>query len=107
MGSWAFVGAFVAFLTAWVVANTVLKSWDPFPYILLNLFLSMLAALQGAILLIAAKRQDAISAALAQHDFETDAMSEAGIEMLLELNRQQMQLLTALQQRPDAVASSD
>lgn len=37
-----------------------------------NLFLSMLAGLQGAILLIAAKRQDAIAAALAEHDYETN-----------------------------------
>ncbi|MFY9634799.1 MAG: DUF1003 domain-containing protein [Cellulosimicrobium cellulans] len=44
----------------------------PYPYILLNLLLSTLAGLQGAILLIAAKRQDAIAAAMAQHDFDTN-----------------------------------
>jgi integrase len=54
-----------------MLANAFEVSWDPYPYIVLNLFLSMLAGLQGAILLIAAKRQDAIAAALAQHDYAT------------------------------------
>ena len=45
---------------------------DPYPYILLNLFLSMLAGVQAAALLIAAKRADAISSELAMHDYQTD-----------------------------------
>ncbi|MDY7557810.1 DUF1003 domain-containing protein [Cryobacterium sp. 10C3] len=52
------------------------KAWDPYPYILLNLFLSMLAGLQGAILLIAAKRQDAIAGVMAQHDLDTNVESK-------------------------------
>ena len=59
--------------------------WDPYPFILLNLFLSMLAGLQGAILLIAAKRQDAVAAAVAQHDFETDTASKGSEEHTSEL----------------------
>ena len=65
MGSWGFVIVFVGFMAGWAILNSlVLKhnGWDPYPYILLNLFLSMLAGLQGAILLIAAKRADAIAA---------------------------------------------
>ena len=52
MGSWMFVGLFVLFMIVWAVLNSVLVSvrWDPYPFILLNLFLSMLAGLQGAIL---------------------------------------------------------
>jgi len=80
MGSWAFVGAFGLFLLTWVIANSVFRlfsssgrhGFDPYPYILLNLFLSMLAAIQGAILLIAAKRSDQIASLLAEHDYETD-----------------------------------
>jgi uncharacterized membrane protein len=80
MGSWAFVGAFALFLVTWVIANSVFHlfsssgrhGFDPYPYILLNLFLSMLAAIQGAILLIAARRSDQIASQLAQHDYETD-----------------------------------
>lgn len=74
MGSWIFVFSFVTFMIVWAFSNTFLlnKGFDPYPYILLNLFLSMLAGLQGAILLIAAKRQDQISAKLAQNDYQTN-----------------------------------
>lgn len=68
MGSWYFIAVFIAFMVIWALVNAGGSGWDPYPYILLNLFLSMLAGLQGAILLIAAKRQDAIAAALSRHD---------------------------------------
>lgn len=71
-------------------------AWDPYPYILLNLFLSMLAGLQGAILLIAAKRQDGIAAALAQHDYETKIATKQELEELMEINRLQLALLREL-----------
>lgn len=71
MGSWPFVFASLAFLAGWMLANGR-HGFDPYPFILLNLILSCLAALQGAILLIAAKRADAIASALAQHDYQTD-----------------------------------
>ena len=61
MGSGKFVGRFLGFMVVWAILNTAMRGWDPHPFILLNLFLSMLAGLQGAILLIAAKRQDAIA----------------------------------------------
>jgi uncharacterized membrane protein len=56
----------------------------------------MLAGLQGAILLIAAKRQDAIAAALAQHDYETNIAAKREIEELMELNRMQLAILQEL-----------
>lgn len=96
MGSWAFVLAFVAVMVAWAAANSLTVGWDPYPFILLNLFLSMLAALQGAILLIAAKRQDAIAAALAQHDADTNSTAELEIEELMAINRTQLALLNEL-----------
>ena len=74
MGSWPFVFGFFAVMIAWALTNTLLiqhvlnhKAFDPYPYILLNLFLSMLAGIQGATLLIAAKRADAISSEVALH----------------------------------------
>ncbi len=74
MGSWPFVFSFFAIMIAWAVVNTLLfehilhhKAFDPYPYILLNLFLSMLAGVQAAALLIAAKRSDAISSEIALH----------------------------------------
>jgi uncharacterized membrane protein len=65
MGSWGFVFAFLGIMVVWAGANVYWlnnKGFDPYPFILLNLFLSMLAGLQGAILLIAAKRADAVAA---------------------------------------------
>src|SRR5580693_4057396 len=74
MGSWPFVFGFFAVMIAWALVNTLLfehvlqhKAFDPYPYILLNLFLSMLAGVQAAALLIAAKRADAISSEIAIH----------------------------------------
>ena len=96
MGSWPFVGGFVLFMVVWAVVNTVLPGWDVYPFILLNLFLSMLAGLQGAILLIAAKRQDSIAAALARHDYETNIAAKTDIETLLEINRSQLELIREL-----------
>jgi len=71
MGSWGFIAAALTFLAGWMIGNGS-NGFDPYPYILLNLILSCVAALQGAILLIAAKRSDQISAELAIHDYETN-----------------------------------
>jgi uncharacterized membrane protein len=75
MGSWPFVFVFFLIMVLWAVANSVFylggehgkHGFDPYPYILLNLFLSMLAGVQAAALLIASKRADAISSAIAVH----------------------------------------
>ena len=66
MGSWPFVFAFLMLMGAWAWANGS-DGFDPFPYILLNLMLSLMAGLQGAILLISAKRSDSISSEVAAH----------------------------------------
>jgi uncharacterized membrane protein len=88
MGSWVFVFTFIGVMVAWAIANSVFylagtngkHGFDPYPYILLNLFLSMVAGLQGAILLIAAKRSDQIASQLAEHDFQTDSRAFERIE---------------------------
>ena len=98
MGSWAFVGGFLLFMVVWAILNTVQKGWDPYPFILLNLFLSMLAGLQDAILLIAAKRQDAIAAALSTHDYETNLAAKKDIESLIEINNRQLVMIAELQE---------
>ena len=75
MGSWPFVFAFFGVMIAWAIVNSIFyiggqhgrHGFDPYPYILLNLFLSMLAGVQAAALLIAAKRSDAISSEIAVH----------------------------------------
>ena len=75
MGSWPFVFCFFGIMIAWAIVNSVFylggqhgkHGFDPYPYILLNLFLSMLAGVQAAALLIAAKRADAIASEIAWH----------------------------------------
>ncbi len=124
MGSWGFVIGFLCFMALWAVVNSVLyiggakgrHGFDPYPWILLNLGLSMMAGLQGAILLIAAKRQDAISSALAEHDYRVNEKSLAEIEELRHLMSEQdvilrkvdqglgnqSKILTALKPKPSA-----
>ena len=74
MGSWPFIFIFFGVMISWALVNTWLlqrvlhhRPFDPYPYILLNLFLSMMAGVQAAALLIAAKRADAISSEVALH----------------------------------------
>ncbi len=75
MGSWPFVFCFFGVMISWAIVNSAFylggthgkHGFDPYPYILLNLFLSMLAGVQAAALLIAAKRADAISSEIAIH----------------------------------------
>ncbi|CAB4556190.1 unannotated protein [freshwater metagenome] len=71
MGSWPFVFSALGFIALWIYFNND-GSFDPFPFILLNLILACVAALQGAILLIAAKREDQINSDLAVHTYQID-----------------------------------
>ena len=73
----------LAHLAGWMLANGS-DGFDPYPFILLNLILSCLAALQGAILLIAAKRADALSRDLAEHDYKTNVEA---IEIVKDIKR--------------------
>ena len=83
MGSWPFVFSFVVLMTAWMLYNGYSHHpFDVYPFILLNLMLSTLAGLQGAILLIAAKRADRIAAELAAYHL---SVSEEHKIMLSEL----------------------
>lgn len=90
MGSWTFVFASLVFLGIWMYFNQG-GGFDPFPFILLNLVLSCVAALQGAILLIAAKREDQINSDLAVHTFQVDQEN-------LELTKQVHELSLRIEQ---------
>ncbi len=106
MGSWPFVFGFLGAMAVWAFANTLLKvggsngkkGFDPYPYILLNLFLSMIAGLQGAILLIAAKRSDSISSELAMHTFNNTEADSKLLAENTELTRQVKANTDALQE---------
>jgi uncharacterized membrane protein len=84
MGSWGFVFGALLFLAGWMIGNAK-HGFDPYPFILLNLVLSCLAAMQGAILLIAARRADQISSELALHDYQTNVDADRVIKAVHQL----------------------
>jgi uncharacterized membrane protein len=86
-GSWGFIIAFLLILATWVVLNTRIlgprhEAFDPYPYILLNLFLSMLAALQAPIILMSQNRQATRDRLAAQHDYEVNLKAELEVRLL-------------------------
>ena len=86
-GSWVFIGLFALTMVAWVGMNTWVlarhgKAFDPYPYILLNLFLSMLAAIQAPIILMSQNRQAQKDRAGAEHDYEVNLKAELEIMLL-------------------------
>lgn len=107
-GSWTFIFTFALVLVVWVILNSVIlvkthKDFDPYPYILLNLFLSMLASVQAPLILMSQNRQAEIDRAHAEHDYEVNLKAELEILLLHEkidaLREQQWQDLIALQQQ--------
>ena len=85
-GSWGFILGFTLFLIAWVIINTIIlakgKEIDPYPFILLNLVLSCLAALQAPIIMMSQNRQAAKDSLRNQNDYRTDLKSELILEEL-------------------------
>ena len=85
-GSWTFLIIFGGFIVAWVGLNTAMLAgaFDPYPFILLNLFLSMLASIQAPIILMAQNRQAAKDRLAAAHDYEVNLKAEIEIMALHE-----------------------
>jgi uncharacterized membrane protein len=88
-GSWGFIIAFLLLLAAWVGLNTAIlgprrEAFDPYPYILLNLFLSTLAALQAPVILMSQNRQAARDRLEAKHDYEVNLKAELEVRLLHE-----------------------
>lgn len=88
-GSWTFIGIFGAVMIAWVALNSWIlvsysKSFDPYPYILLNLFLSMLASIQAPIILMSQNRHAQKDRVDAEHDYEVNLKAELEIMLLHE-----------------------
>ena len=80
-GSWKFILIFVGIMVVWISANAYMgaRAFDPFPFILLNLTLSTLAALQAPVILMAQNRQAAKDRAVAQNDFQVNIKNEVEI----------------------------
>ncbi len=107
-GSWTFIIVFAVILLAWTGLNTLIlarrhEAWDPYPYILLNLFLSMLAALQAPVIMMSQNRQAAKDRLDAAHDYEVNLKAELEIralhEKLDELREQHWMELIEMQQQ--------
>jgi CRP/FNR family cyclic AMP-dependent transcriptional regulator len=83
-GSWAFITSFLLVLVVYTWINVSLghQSWDPYPFILLNLFLSMLAAIQAPVIMMSQNRQDAKDRLRGELDFEVNRRAESEIRGL-------------------------
>ncbi|HLC61027.1 MAG TPA: DUF1003 domain-containing protein [Candidatus Nanoarchaeia archaeon] len=110
VGSWTFIVIFGIVLFSWVTVNTLLiwRPFDPFPFILLNLILSTVAAIQAPIIMMSQIRQSQKDSLRAEHDYKTDLKAELEIrhinskidqlmshqwQRLLEIQRIQMELM--------------
>ena len=97
-GSWTFIIIYVTFLVAWMGANTFVlihygrgengAQWDPYPYILLNLMLSMTAALQAPIIMMSQNRAAEKDRLAAEQDFKVNLKSELMLEELVRKQRE-------------------
>lgn len=83
-GSWAFIISFGLVLVVYTAINVGLgkSAWDPYPFILLNLFLSMLAAIQAPVIMMSQNRQDSKDRLRGEMDFDVNRRAEAGIQDL-------------------------
>jgi uncharacterized membrane protein len=124
-GSWTFIILFLGTLVAWAGLNSIVLAWystafDPYPYIFLNLMLSMLAALQAPVILMSQNRQAARDRLAAGHDYEVNLKAELEImglhekldrirsehlEELLRAQQEQLGLLTQLIRTTDKAGS--
>ena len=83
-GSWTFIITFLTVLIGYSITSILFgkRSWDPYPFILLNLFLSMLAAIQAPIIMMSQNRQDKKDRLRSELDFEVNRRAEAEIQVL-------------------------
>jgi len=108
-GSWSFIIGFGLVLLAWIALNSLVlaHAFDPYPYILLNLCLSCLAAIQAPVIMMSQNRQAAVDRLRAQNDYEVNIKSELEIlqvhEKLNQLREQDWATLVDLQNRQIAM----
>lgn len=107
-GSWIFIILFIIVLISWIILNSFIlikldsKSFDPYPYIFLNLILSMLAAIQAPIIMMSQNRQAYKDRLSAEHDYEVNLKAELEIiglhEKLDSLRQEQWRDLISIQE---------
>jgi len=104
-GSWKFIILFLSVIFIWIVINTIAllsKSFDPYPFILLNLILSCIAAIQAPVIMMSQNRQESKDRLRAEHDYKVNLKAELEIRLLNEkmdhLLMNQWQRLLEIQQ---------
>jgi uncharacterized membrane protein len=117
-GSWSFILMFLAVLLGWIAWNSERASFDPYPFILLNLVLSCLAAMQAPVIMMSQNRMAAKDRLDARHDYEVNLKAEMEImqlhgkldelqqrawSQLIELQQAQLEALQRIERtaRPD------
>jgi len=116
-GSWGFILGFGTFLLLWIIANSLVLLWrpfDPYPYILLNLALSCLAAIQAPIIMMSQNRQEARDRLRSENDYRVNLKAELEIrhlhekidhllsrqwERLVEIQQVQLELMSEITRR--------
>lgn len=116
-GSWTFILSFLGLLTFWIILNTGLlftRPFDPYPFILMNLILSCIAALQAPVIMMSQNRQETKDRARSEHDYQINLKAELEIRALreqmdrftshqwaglLEIQKIQMEMLETLSRR--------
>lgn len=124
-GSWTFIFVFLGLLIVWMLFNTFVlarQAFDPYPYILLNLILSCLAALQAPVIMMSQNRMAEKDRVQAKHDYEVNVKAELEILQLqeklnelrerdwialIEMQQRQIELMERLLARADARSRSD
>ena len=102
VGSWPFIIVFVLFLFFWMFLNEYLDGFDPYPFILLNLVLSCIAALQAPIIMMSQNREAKKDSMRSKNDYRIDLKSELILEVLheqmLELKKTEQKILQILEE---------
>lgn len=111
-GSWRFIFSFMAVLVIWITINGFawIKNWDPYPFILLNLVLSCLAAIQAPVIMMSQNRQEEYDRQKAEADYAVNVKAEQELERLHDkldrLNNDRVRELLRLQEEQMALLKS-
>ena len=108
-GSWAFIFSFVAIMIIWMILNVILaaNAFDAYPFILLNLVLSCIAAIQAPLIMMSQNRQESIDRRRAENDYKVNLKSEFLIDELYKKTEQiyetQKKILKFIESRSSSV----
>ena len=108
-GSWAFIFSFTGVLILWMAVNIVLatKAFDPYPFILLNLVLSCVAAIQAPLIMMSQNRQEEKDRRRAENDYKVNLKTEIMIEDLYDKMNAMLKKQAELERRLEMLSEKD